>query len=196
MVSRTSKFLAFAFAAVVLPAGITAEPAKNAADVAKSAASQVAEQGQSLEAVLASGNFKTLTAALNAAGLTETLVTGGPFTIFAPTDEAFAKIPAEKLNALIADKDALTKVLTYHVVSGKVPAAEAIKLDGKAAKTLNGAELPIKVVDGKVTVGGATVTKADVQGGKSIVHVIDTVVLPPKEEKAEKKAEKSEKKSY
>ena len=194
MFRRSSKFVAFAFFLAAAPALVSAQPnVAGAADAAKGAVSKAVEQAGGLEKVLAGGDFKTLSEALNKADLTKVLATGGPYTIFAPTDEAFKKIPEADLKALLADKDALTKVLKHHVVEGKVSAADATKLDGKAAKTLAGDEAAIKVVDGKVTVGGATVTKADVAAGNSVVHVVDTVILPAKAEKAE--AKKEEKKA-
>ena len=101
--------------------------------------------------------------------------------MFAPTDEAFAKIPADQLAELIKpeNKDKLVEILKYHVIEGAVPAAQAVGLDGKEVKTLSGAFAPIAVKDGKVTIGGATVTKADVRSKNGLIHVIDTVLLPP-----------------
>lgn len=134
-----------------------------------------------VDTAVAAGQFKTLVTALKAAGLVETLKGDGPFTVFAPTDEAFAKIPKEKLEALLKDKKALTAVLTYHVVAGKVMAADAAKLD--AAKTVNGQPVKIEAKDGKVMVGGAEVVKADIECTNGVIHVIDAVLMPPDETK-------------
>jgi uncharacterized surface protein with fasciclin (FAS1) repeats len=124
---------------------------------------------------VAAGSFKTLATALKAVGLIETLKGTGFFTVFAPTDEAFAKIPKADLDALIADKAKLTKVLTYHVVSGKVMAADVTKL--KEAKTVEGRMVKIDTSSG-VKVGGANVIKADVEASNGVIHVIDSVILP------------------
>ena len=127
-----------------------------------------------VETAVKAGSFKTLVAAVQAAGLVDTLKGPGPFTVFAPTDEAFAKVPKDALDALLKDKAALTKVLTYHVVSGKVMAA-----DVKAGKvrTVQGQELTLGTTGG-VTVDGAKVTAADVVASNGVIHVIDTVVMP------------------
>ena len=128
-----------------------------------------------VDTALAAGNFKTLAAALQAAGLVETLKGPGPFTVFAPTDEAFAKLPAGTLEALLADKQRLTAVLTYHVVAGQVMAADVVKLT--AAKTVQGSSLTIHTAKG-VTVDGAKVVKADIQASNGVIHVIDAVLIP------------------
>ncbi len=126
------------------------------------------------------GSFKTLLAAATAAGLVDTLKGAGPFTVFAPTDEAFAKIPKATLDGILADKKQLTAILTYHVVAGKVLAADVVKLDGKSAKTVNGADVSIAVKDGKVTLNGnVSVLKTDVLASNGVIHVIDSVLLPP-----------------
>lgn len=121
------------------------------------------------------GSFTTLVKALQAAELVETLQGAGPFTVFAPTDEAFAKIPAADLEALLADKEKLRAVLTYHVVAGKVMAADVVKLD--SAKTVQGGEVRIDASDG-VRVDGARVVTPDVPASNGVIHVIDTVILP------------------
>jgi uncharacterized surface protein with fasciclin (FAS1) repeats len=127
-----------------------------------------------VETAVKAGSFKTLVAAVQAAGLVDTLKGPGPFTVFAPTDEAFAKVPKDALDALLKDKAALTKVLTYHVVSGKVMAA-----DVKAGKvrTVQGQELTLGTTGG-VTVDNARVVAADVVASNGVIHVIDTVVMP------------------
>lgn len=122
-----------------------------------------------------SAGFNTLAAAVKAAGLEETLTTGGPFTVFAPTDEAFAKLPAGTLESLLANPDQLKKVLLYHVVSGNVLAADVVKL--KEAATLNGGKVGISTTGG-VKVGGANVVKTDIEATNGTVHVIDTVLIP------------------
>ena len=122
------------------------------------------------------GGFTTLVAAVEAAGLQDALAGEGPLTVFAPTDEAFKKIPKEKLDALLADKDALKSVLLYHVVEGKVTSGDVVKL--KSAKTLEGDEIKIAVKDG-VMINGSKVTKADIMASNGVIHVVDTVLLPP-----------------
>lgn len=129
-----------------------------------------------VDTAVAAGSFTTLAAALDAAGLVETLKGTGPFTVFAPTDAAFAKLPAGTVDGLLKDKAKLTSILTYHVVPGKVMAADVVKLDG--AKTVNGQSVMIKVVDGKVQVDSATVTQADIETSNGVIHVIDTVLMP------------------
>lgn len=132
-----------------------------------------------VETAVAAGSFKTLATALTAAGLIETLKGPGPFTVFAPTDEAFAKIPKAQLDALLANKEQLKAVLLYHVVPGKVMAADAIKLDGKSAKMVSGAEAKISVMSGTVMINGAHVTSADIAAKNGVIHVIDAVIMPP-----------------
>jgi len=125
------------------------------------------------------GSFKTLATALEAAGLVSTLQGAGPFTVFAPTDEAFAKLPAGTVEALLKDKEALTRVLTYHVVAGKVGSQQVVGLS--EAETVAGIKAPIQVKDGTVWVGGAKVVTTDIQASNGVIHVIDTVMLPPNE---------------
>ena len=119
--------------------------------------------------------FSTLTAAIDAAGLAETLNGTGPFTVFAPTDEAFAKLPDGTLEALLADKDALTRVLLYHVAEGSAYAEDVVDL--RAAQTLNGQKIRINADEG-VMINDAMVVKADVKASNGVVHVIDTVLIP------------------
>ena len=134
-----------------------------------------------VDTAVAAGSFKTLAKALTAAGLVDTLKGEGPFTVFAPTDKAFADLPEGTLDALLKDIPKLKAVLLYHVVPGRVMAADAMKLDGQSAKTAGGAMLPVKVVGGKVMVDGATVTTPDVVASNGVIHIIDKVMLPPKE---------------
>ena len=131
-----------------------------------------------VDTAVSAGNFKTLTAALDAAGLVETLKGKGPFTVFAPTDAAFAKLPEGTVKSLLKpeNKQKLTSILTYHVVAGNVKAADVIKLT--SAKTLNGQPVTIKTVGGKVMINNATVVKADIATSNGTIHVIDTVLMP------------------
>lgn len=131
-----------------------------------------------VDTAVAAGSFKTLAAALQAAGLVETLKGQGPFTVFAPTDAAFAKLPAGTVDDLLkpANKAKLVAILTYHVVPGKVMAAQAATLT--SAKTVNGASLTIRARDGKVMIDNATVTATDIAASNGVIHVIDTVLLP------------------
>ena len=128
---------------------------------------------------IAAGNpdFSTLVAAVKAAGLVETLSGDGPFTVFAPTNEAFAKLPEGKVDALLADIPTLKKILTYHVVAGKVMAADVVGLD--SATTVQGDDVKIAVVDGKVKLNdSAMVTATDLEASNGVIHVIDTVLIP------------------
>jgi uncharacterized surface protein with fasciclin (FAS1) repeats len=128
-----------------------------------------------VDTAVAAGSFKTLATALTAAGLVDTLKGPGPFTVFAPTDEAFAKLPAGTLEALLKDKAKLTSILTYHVVAGKVMAADVAKL--KNAKTVQGGSVTIDTAAG-VKIDGANVAKADIGCSNGVIHVVDTVLMP------------------
>ncbi|WP_070000726.1 fasciclin domain-containing protein [Cellulosilyticum sp. I15G10I2] len=125
--------------------------------------------------------FETLVAALKAAELVDTLKGNGPFTVFAPTDDAFAKLPAGTLEELLKpeNKDTLVNILTYHVVAGRVPAEEALKLDGKEITMVNGDKAKIEVKDGSVFINGAKVIVTDIMAKNGIIHAIDTVIMPP-----------------
>lgn len=129
-----------------------------------------------VDTAVAAGAFKTLVTAVQAAGLVETLKGPGPFTVFAPSDEAFAKVPADVLQGLLADKAKLTQVLTYHVVAGKVMAADAAKVAW--APTVQGSDLRVTQQGGGVQVDGANVVKADIACSNGVIHVIDRVILP------------------
>ena len=131
-----------------------------------------------VETAVAAGSFKTLATALQAAGLIDTLKSKGPFTVFAPTDEAFAKLPAGTVEELLKpeNKEKLVAILTYHVVPGKVLAAQVTKLD--SAKTVNGEVVAIRANGAAVTVDNAKVTKADILCSNGVIHVIDTVLMP------------------
>jgi uncharacterized surface protein with fasciclin (FAS1) repeats len=138
-------------------------------------AANAANHGKDIvDTAVAAGQFKTLATALQAAGLVETLKGKGPFTVFAPTDEAFAKIPKADLDALLKDKAKLTAVLTYHVVPGKVMAKD---VKAGKVKTVQGSELTVATMGG-VTVDNAKVIKTDIAASNGVIHVIDTVVLP------------------
>ena len=130
-----------------------------------------------VEIAAADERFSTLVAAVTQAGLVETLSGEGPFTVFAPTDEAFAALPEGTLEALSDEQ--LTAILTYHVLAGKVMAADAIALDGESAGTVNGADIAISVVDGAVKINDATVIIADIKASNGVIHVIDSVIIPP-----------------
>jgi uncharacterized surface protein with fasciclin (FAS1) repeats len=131
-----------------------------------------------VDTAVAAGSFKTLATALQAAGLVDTLKGKGPFTVFAPSDEAVSKLPAGTVESLLKseNKEKLKAILLYHVVSGDVTAAQVVKLS--SAKTINGQDLKLAVKDGTVMVNDATVVKADVLASNGVIHVIDTVLLP------------------
>jgi len=131
-----------------------------------------------VDTAVAAGQFKTLAAALKAAGLVETLKGAGPFTVFAPTDEAFAKLPPGTVENLLKpeNKEKLVAILTYHVVPAKATSKDVAGMS--TAKTVNGKELKLKAEDGKVMVDNATVTKADIEASNGVIHVIDTVLMP------------------
>lgn len=168
--------VAAAVAALALGSGAMA------AEVVRPATGPVIDQQAAtkdiVDTAVDAGQFTTLAKALQAADLVTTLKGPGPFTVFAPTDAAFAKLPAATLNALLANPAELRKVLTYHVVAGKVAAADVVKLS--EATTVNGAKVQIQVKDGKVVLNGtSTVATADVMASNGVIHVIDTVILPP-----------------
>jgi uncharacterized surface protein with fasciclin (FAS1) repeats len=143
-------------------------------------AAPVTAQAQTQDIVataVAAGQFNTLAKALTEAGLVETLQGAGPFTVFAPTDAAFAKLPAGTVEGLLADKAKLRQVLLYHVVAGKVTAADVAKLT--TAKTVGGPSVKVMVHGGAPMINNANVVKADVAASNGVIHVIDTVLLPP-----------------
>ena len=129
-----------------------------------------------IDTAVAAGSFKTLAAALTAAGLVDTLNSAGPFTVFAPTDDAFAKLPEGTVDKLLKDVPKLTAILTYHVLSGKVMAADVMKMDGK---TVNGADLKISTQGGVNLNGSVHVTKTDIDCSNGVIHVVDAVLMPP-----------------
>ncbi len=128
-----------------------------------------------VDTAVKAGSFTTLVAAVKAAGLVETLKGAGPFTVFAPTDEAFAKLPQGTVDALLKDIPKLKKILTYHVVSGKVMAADVVKM--KSAKTVEGSDVKIDASSG-VKINNSTVTTPDVAADNGVIHIIDTVLMP------------------
>jgi uncharacterized surface protein with fasciclin (FAS1) repeats len=136
-----------------------------------------AQEMNIVETAVEAGSFTTLVAAVEAAGLVETLSGEGPFTVFAPTDEAFAALPEGTVEGLLADTEALTAVLTYHVVPGAVMSGDLS--DGMTAATVNGADIEVGIDMGTVTINGATVTTADIETSNGVIHVIDSVILPP-----------------
>jgi len=137
------------------------------------------EKKDIIDTAVAAGSFKTLATALTEAGLIDTLKGPGPFTVFAPTDAAFAKVPKKDLEALLKDKKKLTAVLTYHVVAGKVMAADVMKMkDGSKVKTVEGHEFTLGLKGGKVMVDGANVSKTDIEASNGVIHVIDSVIMP------------------
>lgn len=142
-----------------------------------------------VDTAVSAGQFKTLAAALQAAGLVETLKGEGPFTVFAPTDKAFGKLPKGTVEELLKpeNKEKLIAVLTYHVVPGKVLAEDVVKLS--KAKTVQGSEVKITVKDGKVKVNDAKVTATDIQASNGVIHVINKVILPPEEKKDSARSE-------
>ncbi len=155
-----------AVAAVALVAGSTVAKAQQPKDI--------------VDTAVAAGSFKTLAAALQAAGLIETLKGKGPFTVFAPTDAAFAKLPKGTVEDLLKpeNKAKLIAILTYHVVPGSVMAAQVVTMNGKEAKTVNGQSVKIAVMGGAVTIDGATVVTTDIKASNGVIHVIDSVLLP------------------
>jgi uncharacterized surface protein with fasciclin (FAS1) repeats len=151
--------------AVALSITVSAAPGRSGAD------------RNTAQTAVAAGQFKTLAKLLTRAGLATTLQSPGPYTVFAPTDAAFTKLPKRALNALLRNKAKLRDVLLYHVVSGKVAAADVVKLS--AAKTLNGKSVRIHVAGSNVFVNTAKVTKADVMASNGVIHVINRVLVPP-----------------
>lgn len=168
---RFNTFAATAIVALAFASSIAAAPAKK--DI--------------VDTAVDSKQFPTLVSLVQKAGLVETLKGKGPFTVFAPTEEAFKKLDKKTLDAVLNDKELLKKVLLYHVVPGKVMAADVVKLNGKSANTaLKGAEVHIKVKNGTVMIDGAKVVKTDIGATNGVIHVIDTVLVPSADELAGK----------
>ncbi len=141
-------------------------------------AAEQTERKNIVDTAAGAEDFKTLVTAVKAADLVGALKGEGPFTVFAPTDEAFAKVPKQALESLLKDKAALTGVLTYHVVPGKVMAADVVQIS--EADTLQGQPLKIVVTDGKVKINGVNVVKTDIECSNGVIHVIDGVLMPPR----------------
>ena len=167
---RTITALAATTAVGVAAVGSTAS-ARPPAEPARASASK-----DIVQTAVAAGQFKTLASLLKQAGLAGTLKAKGPYTVFAPTDAAFAKVPKATLNALGKDKAKLRSVLLYHVAKGRLNAAKVVKRS--SVKTLNGKSLRVRVSDGKVTVGGARVVTPDVKASNGVIHVINKVLIP------------------
>ena len=157
-----------ALAVVALAAGAALGPTASATPRA---------QGTIVDTAVGAGQFETLTMLLKRAGLVSTLQKPGPYTVFAPTDAAFKKVPKATINALLQDRAMLKAVLLYHVVAGKVPAAKVVKL--RSAKTVNGTGVRIRVSGSNVFVNGAKVTKPDVMASNGVIHVVNRVLIPP-----------------
>lgn len=155
--------------------GVTGVAISGGGNYSTTKTSTSAARADIIDTAVASGQFNTLAKALTEAGLIDTLKGSGPFTVFAPTDAAFAKIPADQLNALLADKAKLTAVLTYHVVPGKIMAAD---VRPGAVKTVQGQTLEVAASSAGVKVNDANVIKTDIVATNGVIHVIDTVVLP------------------
>jgi transforming growth factor-beta-induced protein len=177
-----------------VPAAAPAAPAPAATEVATEAMTEAASEAATevmtdtaaapapvvdiVDTAVAAGNFSTLVAAVQAAGLVDTLKGDGPFTVFAPTDEAFAKLPASTLEALLKDPQGqLTQILLYHVIPGQVMAADV--KDGLEADTVQGGKVKFSVADGVVKINDATVVATDIAASNGVIHVIDAVILPP-----------------
>lgn len=188
---RTNKMVAVA-AIAALALAACGDDADDAADTAPPTTAAPATtsppmtaadaEGTIVDVAAAAGDFTTLVAAVQAAGLVETLSGTGPFTVFAPTDEAFAAaLKALDLTAeeLLADNETLTSILTYHVIAGKVPSSTVVTMDGQSAATVNGADVTISVDGDTVMVNDATVTAVDIAASNGIIHVVDAVLLPP-----------------
>ena len=169
MIKRALTIGARALIVVGFTSSITALAAGNYETKAKS---------DIVDTAVAAGQFNTLAAALEAADLVSTLKSDGPFTVFAPTDEAFSKLPAGTVEMLLKpeNRDQLVAILTYHVVPGKVMAKDVVNIS--EATTVNGSDIAIKVKDGNVQINEATVVAADVDASNGVIHVIDTVILP------------------
>jgi uncharacterized surface protein with fasciclin (FAS1) repeats len=164
-----------------MKSGFTKVAAAGLVGMALASASTLARPAENIvDTAVASGQFKTLTAAINAAGLTETLEGPGPFTVFAPTDAAFAKLPAGTVENLLKpeNKAQLAAILTYHVVPGTVMAADVVKLT--EAKTANGKTIDVHATGGSVRVNNANVITTDIAASNGVIHVIDNVLLPPR----------------
>ena len=176
--SRTLSVLAVTATIVVVASACSSSDNKSSSKTDPTSTSTAAKAPGTVVVVASSNpDFSTLVTAVTKAGLVETLNVPGPYTVFAPTNAAFAKIPADQLNAILADKAQLTKILTYHVVPGKVMAADL--QPEQMVKTVEGQDLDIKVTNGAATVNGCNIVKTDVTASNGVIHVIDCVLIPP-----------------
>jgi uncharacterized surface protein with fasciclin (FAS1) repeats len=177
--TMTLRALAATAALVFVVGACSSDDGDSGSGDTKATSSTTAMAAEDTIVDVASGNpdFSTLVSAVTKADLASTLSGTGPFTVFAPTNEAFAKVPADQLDALLADKAQLTKVLTYHVVPGKVLAADLQPT--QMVKTVEGQDVDIQMVDGKATINGCSVTKTDIEASNGVIHVIDCVLTPP-----------------
>jgi uncharacterized surface protein with fasciclin (FAS1) repeats len=160
----------FVIFGIVLGLAATPAFASHCSSHAKKASNNI------VETAVSAGSFNTLVAAVQAADLADTLAGEGPYTVFAPTDDAFAKLPAGTVESLLANPEKLREILLYHVVPGKVTASQVVALD--RATTAQGSDVRIQVADGSVMIDNATVTATDIETSNGIIHVIDTVILP------------------
>ena len=175
---RTKLIISIALLSILLFAACAAPPAAIVPETESDTTSESSsEPADIVDTAIAAGSFNTLVAAVEAAGLVDTLKGDGPFTVFAPTDEAFAALPEGTVEALLEDIPTLTNVLLYHVVPGKVMAADVVGLD--SADTANGLLLPISIDGDKVMVGNAQVIATDIETSNGVIHVVDAVILPP-----------------
>ena len=176
---RGTRLIALGTLSLGIVGGLGAVACEAGPDAARTTAAASDTAGKDIvDTAVAAGKFNTLAAALKAAGLVETLKGDGPFTVFAPTDEAFAKLPAGTVETLLKpeNKDKLKAVLTYHVVPGKAMSSDL--KDGQSVTTVNGKSATVKLDGGKVMVGDATVVKPDIAASNGVIHVIDTVLIP------------------
>lgn len=167
----------FALTAAACGSSSSSSSSKSAKSTSSTSAMSTASSKTVVVVAGSNPDFKTLVTAVTKAGLVETLSGPGPFTVFAPTDAAFAAIPPAQLNAILADKAQLTKILTYHVVPGKVMAADL--QPEQMVKTVEGQNLDIKVTNGAATVNGCNIVKTDIQASNGVIHVVDCVLIPP-----------------
>ena len=176
--SRTHRPSMLRVLAIALALGAASPLAFAGQGTTKAASANTRAQADIVDTAVAAGQFNTLAAALKAAGLVDTLKGPGPFTVFAPTDAAFAALPAGTVENMLKpeNRDQLVKVLTYHVVPGKVPASRVVGM--KSATTVQGGQLDIAASGDGVTVGGARVTATDVAASNGVIHVIDKVLIP------------------
>ena len=174
--NTTQEFIMKRLAVLGLILALESVPAFAGGSCSGSSATQEANNNDIVATAVSAGSFNTLVAAVGAAGLVETLQSDGPFTVFAPTDEAFAKLPKGTVESLIADPDALREVLLYHVIPGKVMAADVITLD--SATTAQGSDVAIVLVEGGIRINDANVTATDIETSYGVIHVVDNVIIP------------------